>query len=196
MSGKLKGGSDSEVTRLKEKWAELPEEQRDYWRSRFVSKTTQADLRLELKQKLGVNLLYDPQLTRFRDWVDEQMMEDIEAARQADEERRLKEEHPEWTRDDLRNALIESAYRRARARGDFDLGLKVMKQDRGFMQEFLARETFLRDLDEVLQRLLDKAKELSTSQSSNAEQIAAMRQTFFADVEALAKSGTVKIPKA
>lgn len=60
----------------------------------------------------------------------------------------------------------------------------------------LAAMRLMMDSDEFFQRVLARAAELNAAGLSNAEQIAAMRQTFFADIEALAKSGTVVIPKA
>lgn len=194
MSRKLQG--EGEVTRLKEAWAGLSEDQRDYWRSQFASSLKQPDIRAAIKQKLGPNLLHDSQLTRFRDWVDEQLQDDMEAARQQDDARRIDSEHPHWTKDQKREALLDKIYNRSLASGDFKLGLAAMKQDKGFMEAFLARETFMRDLDSILEKLLLKAAELNQSNLSNAEKIKAMRQTFFADVEALAASGAVKIPKA
>jgi hypothetical protein len=55
--------------------------------------------------------------------------------------------------------------------------------------EMLASE---RMLDEALRR---KAEEISNSNLSNADKIAAMRQAAFADVDALEQSGEVKIPQ-
>jgi hypothetical protein len=39
-----------------------------------------------------------------------------------------------------------------------------------------------------------RAQEIATSSASNAEKIAQLRQAYFADVDALQKSGTVKLP--
>lgn len=42
---------------------------------------------------------------------------------------------------------------------------------------------------------LDKVREIATSDRSNAEKIAALREAYFSDVDALEKSGEVKIPE-
>lgn len=136
---KLQGGTDSEVTKLKALWLDtLSESQRDFWRSEFVSRQTQAELRSAIKTKLGVTLLYDSQLTRFRDWVEAQMKDDIEAERQADDLRRIEVEHPDWTEDARRKKAFDLMYNRALASGDWKMLQGAMKLDKGFMDAGLA----------------------------------------------------------
>ena len=172
---KLQGGTDSEVTKLKGLWLDtLTESQRDFWRSEFVSKQTQAQLRAALKQKLDVNLLYDSQLTRFRDWVDDQLKLDLEAERQADDERRLLEENPFMSKEELREKLLMAAYRRANASGDFKLGLAAMKQDKSLSELSLDRDKFQFDAAKaalaVLPELLAIKRDSSLSEDAKLEQ--------------------------
>lgn len=172
---KLQGGTDSEVTRLKELWLHtLSESQRDFWRSEFVSKQTQAQLRAALLAKLKVNLLYDSQLTRFRDWVDDQLKLDLEAERQADDERRLLEENPNISKEELREKLLMAAYRRANASGDFKLGLAAMKQDKSLSELSLDRDKFQFDAAKaalaVLPELLAIKRDSSLTEDAKLEQ--------------------------
>ncbi|MDE2098221.1 MAG: hypothetical protein KGL39_13280 [Patescibacteria group bacterium] len=197
---KLRAGTASEITRLKVIWRDsLAEDAREYWRSLFVSpEVSQAEIRKQLLARLKINLRFDSQLTKFRDWEIEQRLMDLEAERAAEEERRLLEEHPDWTKDQVRDDLLRRFYNRARATGDAKLGLNAMKQDRGLMLAALAREQFeLEAAAKMLDKALrERADEINSSSLSQADKIAAMREAAFKDVEELQKSGRLKIPKA
>jgi hypothetical protein len=70
---KLRGGSQSELTKLKRLWQKPDfEPLRELWRQRFSSELTQAQIRTLLKNELQINLQWDRQLTQFRQWVDRQ----------------------------------------------------------------------------------------------------------------------------
>lgn len=127
---KLRPGN-SELTKLKTLWRDsLSEDSRDYWRSLFVSADfTQAKIRAQIHARLKIKLDHDSQLNAFRDWEMEQRKMDLEAERAEEEERRLFAEHPEWTKEQVREELIKRFYRRAMATGDADLGLKTIVQD-------------------------------------------------------------------
>ncbi len=141
---KPRGGAESELTKLKLQWRDsLSDSARDYWRSQFVSTQTQAQLRAELLAKLKINLRYDSQLTNFRDWVAEQDALDQEAERQAEEETRLRSEHPDWDADQLRSEVIAGSLRRAIVTGDFKgLGLQAVKAAQNEKQISLDRDKF------------------------------------------------------
>lgn len=129
---KLPGGkqAQAELTRFKYYWRdELSESQKDFWRARFCSKDSQATLREEIRIKLRFDLKYDKQLTLFRRWDDEQLENEAEAERQIEEERLLRQQHPEWDTEALRSGVIAGCYRRALTKGDFKLGLKTVVQD-------------------------------------------------------------------
>jgi hypothetical protein len=142
---KLPGGkrAEEELTRLKYYWRDvLSPAQKDFWRSRFNSKDTQAALRDEIRVKLKFDLKYDKQLTRFRKWDEMQQALDEEAEQQADDERRLTEQHPDWTKEQVREELLKRTYRRAIATGDFKLGLQGIQADRGLMEATTTRDKF------------------------------------------------------
>jgi hypothetical protein len=139
---KLKGNTHSQVTKLKVLWRDsLTPDERDFWRSLFISAdSTQAQTRSLMATKLGIKLQRDSQLNDFRKWELEQQELELEAERQADEERREIEAHPHWTLDQVREAMLKKAYRRASARGDFKLGLATVKQDLSAQAVQLDRE--------------------------------------------------------
>jgi len=53
----------------------------------------------------------------------------MEAERAEEEERRLMEDHPDWTKDQVREDLIKRFYLRSRATGDTKLGLSTVTAD-------------------------------------------------------------------
>lgn len=58
----------------------------------------------------------------------------------------------------------------------------------------IAQTRLLMESDDFLAKVLAKAEEMSQSGLSNAEKIASLRQIYFADVEALQRSGSVQLP--
>jgi hypothetical protein len=135
MSAKLRGLTPgqppSELTKLKLLWlsAHFADSSRDYWREQFVSARTQADLRKELQSQLRINLASDKQLTAFRSWLDDQDARDRQAERMAENERRLKAEHPDWSLDQVREEVLKQSYFETLAIGDWKLGLKTVAAD-------------------------------------------------------------------
>lgn len=127
---KLRAGN-SELTRFKVLWRDsLAEDARDYWRQLFISPDqTQAQIRQQLQVKLKIKLDHDSQLNAFRAWELEQRAMDLEAERAEEEERRLMEDHPDWTKDQVREDLIKRFYLRSRATGDTKLGLSTVTAD-------------------------------------------------------------------
>lgn len=133
-----------ELTKLKELWRDrLSETARDYWLSQFVSTSTQAEIRKAILTKFKINLTRDAQLTEFRRWLDEQESREQEAERQIEEEAHLREQHPDWDADTLRQAVIAGSLRRAIATGDFKgLGLKAVRAGQNEKIIRLDREKF------------------------------------------------------
>jgi hypothetical protein len=120
---KLKAGV-SELTNFKKLWRDsLAENERASWRDLFRSQTSQADIRRQLLAKLKINLRFDKQLSAFRAWEAKQHAIDLEA------ERRIAEEHPDWTKDQVRDDLLRRFYNQARATGDAKLGLETIAAD-------------------------------------------------------------------
>ena len=127
---KLRGGSDSEVTKLKLLWRDsLSEDAKAFWQELFVSTQTQAAIRKELLANLKINLRFDKQLNAFRDWELEQRAMDLEAERQAEDERRFLAEFGADDLDAVRERVLKKSYARANALGDFSSVRKTIVQD-------------------------------------------------------------------
>jgi hypothetical protein len=122
---KLRGGSASELTKLKDIWRRLDESARDYWRSRFCSPDTQAVLRAELLKKLKVNLTRDNQLTEFRSWDDANQQRELMAEKI--EERKQELLAGGMTLDEAQQVLLTEAAAYSTAARDFNLGVKVSR---------------------------------------------------------------------
>src|SRR6516164_2910515 len=106
---KLRATQESELTKLKLLWRDsLDEEAKDFWRSLFVSpESTQSQTRAMIAEKLKINLRYDSQLNRFRDWELQLRAQDLEAERQNDDERRIEAEFGDWDLDQVREEVLK-----------------------------------------------------------------------------------------
>lgn len=150
---KLSGRSPT--VRLKRWWIhKATEEQRDHWRERFTSTTTQAKLRQELREKLGLWLKGDSSLTQFRAWVQRQDDRETEQERAAEEADLIMRQHPDWTKEQVRDEVIRRGYFRTLADGDYKLGLAVVAADTRLEAMGLDREKL-----ELLKRQAAKADE-------------------------------------
>ena len=127
---KLRGGSESELTKLKEVWHGLSEEAREYWRALFISKTSQADIRAQIRTKLKVNLSQDTQLNRFRAWLERQDAMDAETeAMQQDEATFTAQYGDKLTKEEIRELVLGASYRRSLTTGNFADGRATAKLD-------------------------------------------------------------------
>ena len=126
---KLHGGKESELTRLKELWRQLSPDVRSYWQELFISKTKQEEIRSQILDTFKIELRFDKQLNAFRDWEMDQRERDLEAERQAEDERRALAENPNWSLDQAREEVLRRTYQRAMASGDFKMGLAAVDRD-------------------------------------------------------------------
>jgi hypothetical protein len=121
---------ESEITRLKALWRGLPDDARAYWQELFASSTSPVEIREQLQVKLGINLLFNLQLSRFCAWESEQRKLDAEAERQQQDEERLRAEFGDrWTLDQIRGKVLRRSYARAMVTGDFASGRKTIAQE-------------------------------------------------------------------
>jgi hypothetical protein len=111
---------------------------------------------------------------------------------------KLQTSRPDWTADQLEKA--GQAFFSALAIEQQDsLTWKRIQDSKlklGILQ--LNRERFQAQTCELFLRWFKekKARDIAESNLSNADKIAALRQTYFADIDALEQSGQVQIPKA
>jgi len=171
-SSKLRGGSDSELTKLKKLWRDsLAESARDYWRALFISETKQTDIRTELATKLKIHLRRNDQLTAFGHWLAEQDARDEEAQRMQDDERRLSEQFGDTlTKDQIREKVLSASYARTLATGDFKLGLATIKQDVNAQSASLDRDKFQFDAAKACLAKLPELKAISTNKELSEDQ--------------------------
>ncbi len=158
---KLRGGSESELTKFKKLWRDsLSESARDFWREMFLSATKQSDIRQQLFTKLKVNLRYDKQLTIFRAWLKEQDLRDREAELMQDDERRLSEEYgKDWSIDKIRAEVFRRSYARTLAAGEFGLGLATAKVDLRQQAQTFNEQKFKESLRTKLETALNALAE-------------------------------------
>ena len=119
---------NSEMTKLKLLWRNsLPEAEQDYWREQLESTRTQEELRQQLLNKYGIQLLHDRQIRRFRDWVEEEDWREQEAEKVESDRAEL--EAQGLAGEQLRAELVRRMTERALARGDYKLGEAAVNLD-------------------------------------------------------------------
>jgi len=123
---KLRGGSESELTKLKAVWRKLSADARAFWSELFVSDTPQAEVRKQLLAKLKVHLRHDSQLNKFRDWVEAQEEREMLAEKHEERKRELLAEG--MTLEEAQVVLLSDAAAYATAKRDFKLGVKVSRE--------------------------------------------------------------------
>jgi len=172
---KLRGGTESELTKLKAKWRELSEDARSYWSELFAGSQTQADIRAQIQTKLKITLRFDKQLTAFRQWVARQETLDAEAEAMEQDERNLKEQFGDnWTLDQIREEVLKRSYARAISTGDFAAGRKTIVQDLNVKKVALDERKLA--LLEKKAAAFDQAKEVIESKLSPEEQKARLKE--------------------
>jgi hypothetical protein len=174
---KLRGGSASEVTKLKHAWRQFSELTRDYWRSRFCSQDTQAVLRAELLKKLKVNLTRDNQLTEFRSWDDANQQRELMAEKI--EQRKQELLAGGMTLDEAQQVLLTEASAYSVASRDFKLGVKVSAEITRSTAGKLDREKFEFDAAKAALAHATELKTISTSKLSEGEKVNRARQRLF-----------------
>ena len=138
-TGTASGQPETPMQQFKQVWRQLPEAEQYYWREQFDSTRTQADLRAEIFRTYRIRLSGDGKLSLFRAWLEDQDQRDAQAERLKENAARLP---PDWTLDQMREAVLKACYAEALATGDFKLGLRTVVQDLNVKKFNLAREKF------------------------------------------------------
>ncbi len=178
---KMRGGSDSELTRFKLLWRDsMSESARGFWRELFLSQTTQADIRKQILAKLKIRLDWDKQLCVFRDWEADQVKRAAREERALENERRIIAEHPDWTLDQVRDEVLKQSYFETLAVGDFKLGLATSREHRGVKEQNLAEAKFQFDATKAALAKLDSLKAIrNNSKLSEDEKLEQARLELF-----------------
>jgi hypothetical protein len=148
----------------------------------------------KIEARFGIRLKHISAFSAFCRWQIRQRVWDHANAMVAQDQG--VDPFPGMTMDQVRDLQIKRAIAIADAMSDPKLGLQAVKA---------SQDEVSLNLDSVrvqtqtcalfLQWFADKrAQEIATSTVSNADKIAALRQVYFADVDALEKSGKVKLP--
>lgn len=167
-----------------------------------------ADARARLKERFGISLSSDGRLSEFYSWQFRQsLLEGLNSSTEQFEQWYAKR-NPTASRERIREAGIAFFMNENLTAGDqkgFALFADLsMQEDSGKTkgrqkdeQLALARQKFARETCELfLKWYADaKARSIAESNASNSEKIRLLRETYFADVEELEKSGSVKLPK-
>lgn len=181
---KLRGGSESEITKLKALWRGLSDDARSFWQELFVSQVSQAEIRKQLLAKLKVNLRFDKQLNQFRDWELEQRAMDLEAERQAEDERRFIEEFGSDQIEVVREKVLKKSYARAISAGDFSEARKTIVQDLNLEKISLDRQKFQFNAARAALAKSAELRIIRESKLSDTEKVDAARQALFGELPA------------
>jgi hypothetical protein len=128
---KLRGGSKSELTRLK---ALAPAERAEIhsWQAPAPGTAlvpTNADIRKRIKDRFGIKLSNDGQLSEFWSWQFRQAPIDHLGLMMSQDEQLLQDQFPDKTREQIREAVIKRSYAMTDMMGDVKTGLKVLAAD-------------------------------------------------------------------
>jgi len=189
MKRKLSGNTHSEVTRFKEAWrTKLESGDKDFFFSLFnQAGNTTAKIRDLIRNRWGITLEYDSQMSgdgALFEWCWQERLADLEAERQEAEEREEQEAHPDWTKAQLREALLRKMYRRAERLGEWKLGLAAIKQDAALEAGELDRAKFQQATAElVLQHAHDEVvQKIAASPMDHTAQLQAVGKHLFGDL--------------
>lgn len=178
---RIKGGVDSELTRLKIMWdGELSEEEKDYWREIFVSNLAMHKIRELIFEKLKIKLPYNMSFDRFRAFVQDRDARGEEQRRMKDDEAAFRITHPDWTLDQVRDEVLKRSYYRTFANGDFTLGLRTLQAHLALTKSLLELEKFKFDAIAVCRQQLPQLKAIETASTmTEAEKTAAFMEKIF-----------------
>lgn len=180
-SNKLRGGEESELTKLKRLWLKPSfADSREFWREQFASQMKQPEIRALLKKKLQINLQWNRQLTEFSQWLSRQDILEAEADAMIQDEEQAAREHPDWTKEQIREDVLKKSYLRARASGDFKLGLKTVAADAKLEALLLDRDKFQFDAAKAALKIWPGIKQISSDKTlSETDKVQAVRQKLF-----------------
>lgn len=115
------------MQRMKDVWKRMSDDARDYWREQlFLSHRKLSELRSEILAKFKIQFDYDARLSEFKNWIEDQDARDSHEERMQENERRLKEQHPDWTIDEIRQEVLRQSYLESLGAGNFKQGLATV----------------------------------------------------------------------
>ena len=138
----------SELTKLKQLWRDqLTDAEKEEWRNAFSGpKLNIPAIRELILDKLEILLTSDRQLYEFRKWELQDRQYELQAECVEHEKRRMREEHPDWDKDRIREELLKETYAHSMYTGAYPLGLQAARADAQIAAVDLNREKFKESL--------------------------------------------------
>jgi len=178
---KRQRSKNPEMGKLKHLWTEtFTEADREHWRQKFATGDNQAAKRQELRAQFGIDLDDDRLLTYFRSWDQEQVKRQQSAERLHARENQIQKEHPDWTFDQVRDAVLQHAYYEVLNGGDYKLGVQIVRTHTYVQKYLLDRDKFEFDATERCHRLLPTLRPIQQdSNLSEADKLRLLRLKIF-----------------
>jgi len=171
---------------LRAAWRDrLTEDERNEWLKEFAKSPEEGGkpqhaLRAEFSKKLDLTIKHDSQLGRFRKWLGKQAKMAEQAEKMAKSEAKIRQEHPEWTFDQVRDAVLQEAYFEVLNGGDYKLGLQIVRTHTYVQKYLLDRDKFEFDATERCRRLLPTLRPIQQdSNLSEADKLRLIRLKLF-----------------
>ena len=158
-ANKLRPAPDSQLRRLKE-LAPADREEIALWKDEKPARTN-AEIRERIKQRFGIGLKRDGQLSQFWQWQFRQAAWDQLGEMMALSEEQRSEKFPGQSRDELRDQTIKETYGIARLLNDPKLGLKTAAVDLKDREFGLSLDKFQFDAAKACLALLPELKVIS-----------------------------------
>lgn len=142
---------------MKKLWLEvLPDSDKHYWRSRLSGPdATNMEISAEIEERYGIKIGHKSQITRFRQWIEEQdHLDDVRETREDYVRREIalidylvRKDHPDWTELQVESEVLVRAqrklilftYAQALATGVPEDGLTASREHRGVEQAEIER---------------------------------------------------------
>jgi len=168
---KRQPSKNPEMGKLKDLWTKtFSEADRESWRQKFATGGTQETKRQELLDQFGIHLDCDKQLTYFRTWDLDQVERQQTAERLQANEDQIRQQHPDWTVDKVRDEVIRHAYFEALARADFGLGLTTIRAHTQVKRYLLDRDKYEFDATEKCHERLPELRAIQRDPNLSDEE--------------------------
>jgi hypothetical protein len=168
---KRQPSKNPEMGKLKDLWTKtFSDADRAHWRQKFATGETQETKRKDLLEQFGINLDDDRQLNYFRAWDELQEERRQTGERLQANEDHVKQQHPDWTVDQVRDEVIRQAYFEALARADFGLGLTTVRAHTLVKRYLLDRDKYEFDATEKCHERLPELRAIQRDPNLSDEE--------------------------
>jgi hypothetical protein len=169
-------GLNPQMDKFKATWCEMPDEVRERWRKILVSVKTRAEIRGQIRRELNVDLNYDKQVTRFRQWAEKQEGRFFQGRYSESRKRNMLASG--MTLAEAQEKLLQEATDYSLAARDFSLALKTSSEITKVQNTALNRDKF----ESTRTVTTPKAKPAAQKLSDTEKVSAAHKRLFGAEV--------------